>query len=754
MDDAAPTHVGNYVGRAMHRPRDDALVAGGGRFVGDVRVPGLLEAHFVRSDLAHARIARVDVAAARSVPGVIAAYAAADVDLPDVPAAPRSAAPQAMRRPALATDRVRFAGEAVAVVLAENRYAAEDGAAEVAVDLDPLPAVVGLSRALAPDAPALFDGLSNIAGLRELGAAVDDVFAAAPVVVRTVADSPRLAPTSIEPRAILAVPARDGTLHVWCSHQAPHRLRAGLSAAFGLPPESVRVTAPDVGGAFGGKSQLYPEYLVVVGLARRHGRPVRWLEDRREALTAATHGRGQTTRLGLAADADGRILALDAEIDADVGAYPHVGDFVPAMTAWVISGPYRIPRLHVRQRGILTNAAPTASYRGAGRPEAAYALERAVDDLARATGLDPIEVRRRNFVPPEAFPYRSPTGAVYDSGRYESALLQAAELAGYDGWRQEQRRRRAAGTGPLLGVGVASWIERSGGEGGSSEYARVEVLGDGTVLGRVGSSPQGQGHEISFAQVLADAAGVELATVRVRLGDTGVVAEGTGTFGSRSMQVGGSALHLAGAAVREQARSRAASTLGCPVEDVRQSGGTFVREGTGDAVTLADLAASGPLEAEETFASPQAFPFGSYVCVVEVDPDVGDVRVLRLAAVDDCGVVVNPALVEGQVLGSIVQGLGQALYEQVRYDETGQPLTSTLLDYSVPTAAELPEIVLGEQVTPNPNVPLGTKGAGESGCIGTPPAVLNAVRDALDGHDTSALNLPLTAEKVWACLSA
>jgi carbon-monoxide dehydrogenase large subunit len=719
-------------------------------------VPDLLEAHFVRSDLAHARIASVDVAAAGAVPGVVAVYAAADLpDLPDVPPAPRSAAPQAMRRPSLARDRVRFAGEAVAVVLAENRYAAEDGGAEVAVDLDPLPAIVGIQSALAPGASTLFDGLPNAAGVREFGAAVDDVLAAAPLVVRAVAKSPRLAPTSIEPRAILAVPDDDGTIRVWCSHQAPHRLRAGLSAAFDLPPARIRVTVPDVGGAFGGKSQLYPEYLVVVALARRHRRPVRWLEDRREALIAATHGRGQTARLALAADADGRILALDAEIDADVGAYPHVGDFVAAMTAWVISGPYRIPRLHVRQRGILTNAAPTASYRGAGRPEAAYALERAVDDLARATGLDPIEVRRRNFVPPDGFPYTSPTGAVYDSGRYESALLQAAELAGYDGWRQEQRRRRAAGTGPLLGIGVASWIERSGGEGGSTEYARVEVLDDGTVLGRVGSSAQGQGHEISFAQVLADAVGVDLETVRVRFGDTGLVAEGTGTFGSRSMQVGGSALHLAGTAVRQQARSRAASALGCAVEHVRQSGSSFTRADGTDGVTLAALAAPGPrlgpLQAEETFASPQAFPFGSYVCVVEVDPDVGGVRVLRLAAVDDCGVVVNPSLVEGQVLGSIVQGLGQALYEQVRYDETGQPLTSTLLDYSVPTAAELPEIVLGEHVTPNPNVPLGTKGAGESGCIGTPPAVLNAVRDALHGHDTSALNLPLTAEKIWAC---
>jgi len=742
-----------YVGRPLNRPRDDMLVAGLGSFVADLRDRRMLEAHFVRSELAHARILGVDVSGARAVPRVVAAYAAGDLpDLPAVPPSPRSAAPVAMRRPALATDRVRFAGEPVAVVLAEDRYAAEDGGAEVSVELDPLPAVPDPARALAPGAPALFDGLPNLAGVQEYGSAVDDVLAGAPVVVESVAVSPRVAPMSIEPRAVLVVPRADGTFHVWCSHQAPHRLQAGLSRAFGMPADRIRVSAPDVGGAFGGKSQTFAEYLVVLELARRHGRPVRWLEDRRESLTAATHGRGQTARLRLAADADARILALDADIEADVGAYPHDGEFLSAMTAWVMSGPYRIPRLHVRRRSVLTTAAPTASYRGAGRPEAAYALERAVDDLARRTGLDPIEVRRRNFIPAEEFPYRSPTGAVYDSGCYAPALLQAAALAGYPAWRAEQRRRRAAGAVPLLGIGVASWIERSGGEGGSSEYAQVEVLADGTVLGRVGSSPQGQGHEITFAQVLADAVGVDIGAVAIRFGDTGEVAHGTGTFGSRSMQVGGSALHRAGTALRAEAMSRAAAALGCPPEQLVQSGSGFARPGTGDAVTLAALAATGPLRVEEVFGPPQAFPFGSYVCVVEVSPDTGAVRVLRLAAVDDCGVVVNPAVVEGQVVGSIVQGLGQALYERVRYDDEGQPLASTLLDYTVPTAAELPDLVLGRQVTPNPNVPLGTKGAGESGCIGTPPAVLNAVRDALEGYDTSGLNHPLTAEAVWECL--
>jgi carbon-monoxide dehydrogenase large subunit len=754
------------VGRSLPRPHDVDLVRGLGRYVGDVRAPGVLDAHFVRSPLAHGLILEVDVRAALAVPGVVAAYSGADLaDLGDVAPAPRSAQPDGMRRPVLARDRVRFAGEPVAVVLAETRYAAEDGGGEVVVDIDPLPVVRTVAHATAPDAPQLFDALSNVASERELdGAAdgapstdLDEIVAGAAVVSTTVAHSQRLSPMSLEPRAVLAVPDDDGGLHVWCSHQAPHRLRAGLARALDLAPSSVRVTAPDVGGAFGAKSQTFAEYVVVAALARRHRRPVRWLEDRREALTAATHGRSQTLTVRLAADAEGAILALDAALDADVGAYPDHGDFIPEMTAWVMSGAYRITRVRVRRRTVVTNAAPVASYRGAGRPEAAYAVERAVDDLARLLGVDPVALRRRNLVPDEAFPYRSATGACYDSGRYGSALALATDLAGYDGWRAEQRRRRATGEGPLLGIGVATWVERSGGESGSDEYAAVEVGADGTVIGRVGTSPQGQGHEITFAQVLADAVGVEVGEVRMDLGDTARVPRGTGAFGSRSMQVGGTALHRAGEAVRVAARSRAAGLLGIAERDVVLGVDGFGAPGGGSVVSLADVAAAAaadgaPLAAEEVAAPPQAFPFGSYVCVVEVDPQTAVVTVVRLVAVDDCGVMVNPAVVEGQVVGSIAQGLGQALYEEMRYDADGQPQASTLLDYHVPTSAEMPDLVLGRHVTPNPHVPLGTKGAGESGCIGTPPAVLNAVRDALHGVDTSALHLPLTPAAVWPFL--
>jgi CO/xanthine dehydrogenase Mo-binding subunit len=772
------------------------VLRGGEPYVADIKIPGCLDVAFVRSDVAHAELRGVDLDAARELPGVIVAIAAGDLPGLAVPPAPLSGQPDTMRRHALATDRVRFVGEPVAAVVAENRYVAADAAELVVIDVEPLPHVLDPRAATGADAPGLFEGTDNVSSTREMGAdltAVEEALASAPVVVTASLSNQRVAPTSIEPRGIVveprdveaqpspragaaavageeAVPGEEATdgeaYRVWCSHQAPHRLRDGLATAFGLDPEAIRVSVPRVGGAFGGKSQTHAEYLVVFALARLLGRPVRWIEDRTEALIAATHGRGQTAEVRLAADREGRMLALDVEIDADVGAYPDNGDFIPAMTGWVISGPYAIPTVRVRSRSVLTNKAPTAAYRGAGRPEAAYFLERTVDMLADRLGVDPVQVRRRSFVPPDAFPYSSPTGAVYDSGRYASALDLALELAGYEGWRREQRRRRAeeraeeeektktekiAGSepGPLLGIGVASWIERTGGGRGMAEFAEVEATERGEILARVGIASQGQGHEVTFAQVAADALGLSPDQVRVQLGDTARVRHGTGAFGSKSMQVGGSALYRAGRALLTEAHRRAGEALGGPVD---YADGRF-RSAGGRELTLGDLVSrGGRLVAHDTFAPPQAFPFGSYVAVVEVDRRTGAVDVLRFVAVDDCGVVVNPDIVEGQILGSIAQGVGQALYEQVVYGEDGQPLTATLLDYTVPTAAEIPEVMLGTHVTPNPNVPLGTKGTGESGCIGAPPALVNAVWDALSGYDRSELRMPLTAARVWQCL--
>jgi carbon-monoxide dehydrogenase large subunit len=752
---ARPATGRRQVGRSLPAPDTEAVLRGEARYVADLRIPGCLDAAFTRSWAAHGALRHADAAPARTVDGVVAAWTAADLpDLPAVPGPPRSGYPAAMNRPALATGRVRFVGDPVAVVVATDRYRAEDGADLVEVDIDPLPAVLDPVAAAAEDAPRLYSGLSNVASERQLGEPCADELARCPVVVETTVRNQRLAATSMETRGILARPEPSGGLTVWCSHQAPHRLRAALAGAFGLDPAAVRVVVPAVGGAFGAKSQTYPEYLVVVAAALRLGRPVRWIEDRYEALTAGTHGRGQVSTLRLGLAPDGRFRALQVEIWADVGAYPGTGDFIPALTAWVLSGPYAIPRLHVTTRSVVTAAAPTASYRGAGRPEAAYALERCVDAAAERLGLDPAEIRRRNFVPADAFPYTAATGAEYDSGRYASALDAALAAADYAGWRAEQRRRRAAGDRRQLGIGIASWLERSGGEAGSSEYAKVELTGSGSVLARTGTVSQGQGHRTTLAQVVAEGLGVEPGQVQVVAGDTAEVAQGTGAFGSRSMQVGGNAAYLAAVALRDRAVALAAPLLGVPAGEVELTDRGLHPAGAPDrGITFAELTARvGEVSAEEVFAPPQAFPFGAYVAVVEVDRRTGDIAVLRLVAVDDCGVVVNPAVVQGQIRGSIAQGLGQALYEVASYGPDGQPLAGTLLDYTIPTAAEIPPITLVEHVTPNPNVPLGTKGTGESGCIGTPPAVVNAVSDALAGYDRSTLDMPLTPATVWACL--
>jgi len=747
----------NPIGEPLPRFEDAPLLSGSAPYVGDIRVQGCLDAVFVRSPFAHGIIRSVDAEEARRLPGVVGAFAASDLpDLPPTPAPPIPGLPDEMSRPALATDRVRFAGEAVAVIVAEDRAAAEDAAETVVIDMDPLPVVLDPTVAAADDSVRLFEGVGNVALESTVGEIVAGDLAAAAVVVDLTVRNGRIAPASMEPRAVLALPEEDGSLTVWCSHQAPHRLRDALARAFGLDARKVRVIVPKVGGAFGAKSQTYPEYVVVAHLARMLGRPARWIEERRESFIAGAHGRGQNQRLRLGADAQGTLLALEVEIDADLGAYPHIGALVPTFTAWVLSGPYRIPRIGIRVRGVVTNAPPTAPYRGAGRPEAAFLLERAMDELALRLRIDPADLRLRNFIPPEDFPYQSPTGARYDSGRYADALREALRLADYAAVRREQAHRRAQGDPALLGVGIASFVERTGGALRSTEYGSVEIGADGTIVARSGSSSHGQGHETSFAQVVASVLDVEPSAVRVVQGDTAEVREGTGTFASRSMQMGGGALHVAATRVLEEARLRAAEILEVASEDLAYASGAFAVVGSpSSSVSLASIVErTGPLDAEELFEAPQAFPFGSYVAVVEVDPETGEVRLRRVVAVDDSGVIVNPMIVHGQTVGSVAQGVGQALFEEMAFDEIGQPLAASFMDYLVPSATEVPEVVLGATITPNPNSPLGAKGAGEEGCIGTPPAVVNAVLDALAGYDTTELEMPVTPEKVWRVLHA
>jgi len=551
-----------------------------------------------------------------------------------------------------------------------------------------------------------------------------------------------------------------GGVTVHCGHQAPHRLRDQLARLLRLDPASVRVVVPEVGGAFGLKGMLFPEYLVVVAAALRLGRPVLWSEARHDRFLVGTHGRGQRHRVVLGGDERGRIRAARVEILADLGAYPHNGSAVPLFTRYLAGGPYAIDDLQVTTTMVVTNRAPTGSYRGAGRPEAAYAIERAVDAWARAAGLDPAEVRRRNFVRPRAMPYRTPTGALYDGGDYARALDLALELADADGVRSEQLRRLAAGRDPV-GLGIGAFVERAGGAVDSSEYARVELGGDGRPLVRVGTSAAGQGHETVWAQVAAEALAVDPDEVTVVAGDTAAVRHGVGTFASRSAQVAGSAVWRMASEVRERARRVAAGLLEADPLDVRLAAGRFHVAGS-DAVGvgLGEVAARAAragveLAAEESYSPhAQTFPYGVHVAVAEVELATGAVTVRRLVAVDDCGRVLNPAIVEGQVHGSLLQGAAQALYEGIGYAADGQPELPSVGAYPLPAAPDAPACLTGRLVTPAPSNPLGAKGAGESGCIGAPPAIVNAVLDALRPYGVADLAMPLTPERVWRALAA
>ncbi|MEW2516072.1 xanthine dehydrogenase family protein molybdopterin-binding subunit [Streptomyces sp. NPDC046870] len=745
------------------RREDERLLTGKGRYVADIQVPGCLDAAFVRSEVAHGSLRGVDCAAARDVPGVVGAWSAAD--LPDLPPVPHTLlarlsteeAVAGREWPALVKDRVRYPGEALAVVLGEDRYRAEDGAAEVTAVVDPLPAVVTPSAAL-DDSVRLFDGLSNTALRGEAGTPIDPaVWRDAAAVVEAAYRQQLLMPSPMECRTILAVPEGD-RLTVWSGHQMPHRLRRELAALLGWSADRIRVVVPDTGGAFGSKSAAFPEFVVVAHLAVTLGRPVRWIEDRLESMLVATRGRGQDQTVRLAADAEGHLLAYELTINADVGAYPHLGVGLPMQTAWMAPGAYTTPHVHATLRSVLTNTMVTYPYRGAGRPEAAIAIERTMDLLARRLGIDPVELRRRNFIPPDAFPYDTPTGRRYDSGNYAAALDLALETVGYEKWRAEQARRRGDPDALPLGIGVSCYVERSGGEpGGLHEFGSLEVHEDGTVTARCGAAPSGQGHETVFPALVARTLGIPEARVRLVEGDTDEQPEGLGSFASRSAQVDGAMFQRAAHLLIERARRRAARLWDLPADEVAWADGTVHAPSGGPAVLgLAELVkATGPLRVETRYEAAMAFPFGAHVAVTEVDPDLGTVNVLRLVAVDDCGVVLDPAVVHGQAYGSAVQGIGQALYEGMTFDADGVPhLANGFLDYLLPTYTEIPPIEIKDTCTPGPGTPLGAKGAGESGCIGTPAAIVNAVADALRIADPDLLQMPLTPDSVWRAARA
>jgi carbon-monoxide dehydrogenase large subunit len=741
----------------MRRIEDPELITGRGKFLADLVEPGTLHCAFVRSPEAHAWLGPLDLGEARGAPGVLAVFSAEDLDLKDIPGAtgPGSEAPH-MTRPPLARDKVRYVGEPLAVVVAETAAAARDAAELVWPELELLPPVVDAEAALAGETLLFPAAGTNVVARTNVSSGDSNREMDYPVRATVTVESPRLAPAPIEPLGILVRPA-DGGLWVWCGHQSPHQLRAQLGDLLGLDPQRIRVTVPHVGGAFGMK-RLYPEYPVVAAVALRLARPVVWVQTRREQFLGGTHGRGQRHRIELAGDRDGRIKRARIEILAELGAYPHTGSQVPLFTQYVATGLYDIEDVLIETTTVVTNHAPTGPYRGAGRPEAALAIERAVDAFARAAGRDPAEVRFTNFIPPSALPYRTVTGALYDSGDYPAALRRALELADADGVRAEQARRRREGGRPL-GLGIGAFVERAGGAIDSGEYARVEVSQEGKVIVRTGSTSAGQGHATVWTRVVCDVLTVAPESVRVVAGDTGAVADGVGSFASRSAQLGASAVHRMAIQVRERARRLCADMLEAAEEDLVLEQGAFRVAGVpGIAVPLEEVArraeeAGDPLAAEETFApGAQTFPYGAHVAVVEVETETGEVSVIRLVAVDDCGEVLDSMIVEGQVEGSLVQGIGQALLEEMVYDGQGQPLTSSFMDYLIPSAADAPPIITGRLVHPAPSNPLGVKGAGEAGCIGAPPAVLNAVLDALHPLGIEELQLPLRPLKIWQAI--
>lgn len=726
--------------------------------MGDIDVPGVLDVGFVRSHVAHGRIYAIDTDDACTTRGVVAVFTGVDLDLPLLPSNLMfTPAAPGMDRSPLAIEEVRYAGEPIALVIAESAVAVADGVSGVFVDIEPLDLVLDPLDALKPNAPLAGDGESNL--VFEMSSGSTEPMAEWPVEVSVELCNDRLIAAPMEPLGIIVLPGDDGQLDIWCSHQNPHGLRRQLATMFGIDQELLRVRVPDVGGAFGLKGTLYAEYLVVVAAARQMGRPLRWLQGRRENFAAGGHGRSQVTSVTLGGHADGRICAARVEIVADVGAYPHSGSFIPRSTHQMASGPYAIADFAVTTKVVVTNRAPTSPYRGAGRPEATYAIERAVDRFAVAAGLDPIEVRRINLISADAFPYETVTGARYDSGDYLQALSTALDTADIGAIRAEQVRRRETGESPL-GLGVSMYVDRAGGGNPNLPgYARIEIDDEGTVLLRTGTTDSGQGHRTVWSQVAADAFGIAPADIVVIAGDTARVSEGYGTFGSRSAQTTAPPVHRCAAELCRITVALAAEMLEAAPGDIEiEHGRVQVKGDPATSMSLAKIAVyaaetNTKLVVEEVFSpGVQTFPFGAYVAAAEVDVETGSVHLLRFVAVDDCGTVLNPMITEGQVQGALAQGIGQALHELVAYDDDGQLLTSSFMDYAIPTATDMPELVLRRQVTPSPANPLGVKGIGEAGAIGAPPAIVNAVVDALAPWGVTDLQMPLRPHVVWEAL--
>jgi carbon-monoxide dehydrogenase large subunit len=763
------TDRGPYVGRPLKRSEDPKLVAGRGQYVEDITLPGLAHLAFLRSPHAHARIKALGTDAARRAPGVVRVATADDLG-PLRPLSFMATIPGLKQAPCpyLAGAVVDSTGVPVAAIVAESAALARDAAELIEVDYEPLPPIADAERGLEAGAALAHTELgTNQAFSWPLkGGDVDAAFGRAAHVVKVRLDHNRLAGAPMEPRGVLArYDAGSGELTVWLTTQNPFLSRADLAQVLGFPEHRLRVIAPDVGGGFGVKGPLYREEIVAAALARELGRPIRWMSTRTEDLLTTIQARAAVTEAQGAVTADGEIVGLKARAVFDLGAHLLSLSLVPPMSASThIFGPYRIQNAELLSLGVYTNTAPTGPYRGSGRPVGVYLIERVMDEAARATGLDPVEIRRRNFIAPDAFPHRTPFGPSYDSGDYGRALDRVVELADYGALRREQAAAR--GRGEIMGIGVAAYVESTNVLGWESGVVRVERSGKVTAI--TGSSPHGQGHETTFAQVIADQLGVAWDDVIVRHGDTLGAPQAIGTFGSRSAGLGGNALARAAGEVRDKGRRLAARLLEASPDDLQLVRGGFRVKGLPERVVgwdrIGEFAHRGMglppeetpgLEATVFFRQDQpSWSFGAGLAVVRVAPETGQVRLERFVAVDDCGNAINPLLVDGQIVGGFAQGLGQVLLERIVYGEDGQLLTGTFMEYAIPRADDMPELVVDRTVTPSPLNPLGVKGVGEGSACVAPPAIVNAVVDALSPFGVHHVDIPLTPEKIWRALRA
>ena len=772
-----------YIGAAVERKEDARLLRGDTRWVDNMTLPGMLWMAVVRSPYAHAKITKVDVEKALAAEGVVAAFSGADLQ-PEWAGSLPCAWPVTgdCRIPVhhpLTADKARYAGDGVAVVLAESRALAKDAAELVEVDYEPLPAVTDVAEAVKDGAPVVHEEYDdNKAFTWPLAAGeVDKLFGDAAVTVKEHYRQQRLIPNAMEPRSVLVQPTpATGEFTMWSATQVPHILRVTLSGTTGIPESKLRVVAPDVGGGFGSKLNVYAEEALCLLLARKLGLPVKWTEERSEAYVATIHGRDVLQEIELAATKEGRITAVRVRLTAAMGAYMQlVSPGIPLLGAWLYAGCYDVQGYDFECVGVFTNTTPTDAYRGAGRPEATYAIERAVDALAREVGKDPVEIRRLNFI--KEFPATIASGLEIDSGDFGASLDKALELAGYDAARKEQAERRKKGDAKQIGIGLSTYVEMCGlapsrilgairyGAGGW-DAATVRCLPTGTVQALIGTSPHGQGHVTTFSQIVADRLGVPIESVEVLHGDTTVIPLGMDTYGSRSLAVGGVALWHATEKIIVKARRIAAHQLEVAEDDLEYVGGRFTVAGTDKSMTVTEAALAAwtahnlpdgmepGLEDTAVYDPPNfSWPAGCHIAIVEIDEETGAVDLRRYVAVDDVGTVINPTIVDGQVHGGIAQGVAQALYEEAVYDDDGNLATGSMINYLVPSAAELPNFELERTESPSPTNPMGVKGVGETGTIASPAAVMNAVVDALSPHGITDIEMPAKPERVWRAIA-